>query len=187
MVGAILAGGAGRRIGGEKAARKLAGRPLAAYPAAALAEVCDRVALVCKAATAVPEGWTYEVWDGEPEEPRHPAAGIAYAVDRAGEAVLVCAADMVFVEPLHCRRLTAAFEEQPVAAVASSGGALQPVLGVYSPAAVRPLHEAAAAGAALRAAVAALGPLRVELPADALRSIDTAEDLRRATGELPAR
>ncbi|MFL5781281.1 MAG: molybdenum cofactor guanylyltransferase, partial [Thermoleophilaceae bacterium] len=156
MVGAILAGGAGRRIGGHKAARLLGDRPLAAYPATALAEVCERVALVCKPGTAVPGGWRWELWDGEPEEPRHPAAGIAYALERAGEPVLVCAADMPFVTADECRRLTAAFDQGSVAAVATADSRLQPVLGVYSQDAVRPLREAAKANAPLSAAVAAL-------------------------------
>jgi molybdopterin-guanine dinucleotide biosynthesis protein A len=185
VVGAILAGGAGRRIGGDKAARLVGGRPLAAYPAAALAGVCERVALVCKAGTAAPSGWGWELWDTEPDEPRHPAAGIAYAVERAGEAVLVCAADMPFVTAEHCARLTAAYEGETV--VASSAGELQPVLGIYSEAAVRPLRAAAEGGAPLRAAVAALEPRLVELPADVLRSVDTPEDLRRARGSPPGR
>jgi molybdopterin-guanine dinucleotide biosynthesis protein A len=187
VVGAILAGGAGRRIGGHKAARRLGERPLAAYPAAALATVCERVALVCKPDTRVPDPWEWEVWDGEPAEPRHPAAGIAYAVERAGEAVLVCAADMPFVTAEHCALLAAAWEGEPVAVVATAGGALQPVLGVYSPAAVPRLRAAAAAGEALRAAVAALGPVPVELPAHALRGVDTEEDLSRARGSLRGR
>ena len=192
MVGAILAGGAGRRIGGDKAARLLGDRPLAAHPAAALAEVCERVALVCKPDTAVPVGWGWELWDGEPDQPRHPAAGIAYALERAGEAVLVCAADMPFVTAEHCRRLLAAWEaasreDEPAAIVAASAGRLQPVLGVYGPAAASPLRAAAAAGDPLRVAVGALGPVHVELPADAVRSVDTPEDLRRATGARPGR
>jgi molybdopterin-guanine dinucleotide biosynthesis protein A len=185
VVGAILAGGAGRRIGGDKAARLLDGRPLASYPATALASVCERVALVCKPGMAVPDGWTFEVWDDEPAQPRHPAAGIAYAVERAGEAVLVCAADMPFVTAEHCALLTAAYEGETV--VASSVGALQPVLGVYSPADARPLRAAAAEGAPLRAAVAALGPRLVELPPEALRSVDTPEELSLARGPRPAR
>jgi molybdopterin-guanine dinucleotide biosynthesis protein A len=187
VVGAILAGGAGRRIGGDKAARRLGGRPLAAYPAAALAAVCERVALVCKPGMALPDPWRFEVWDDEPMEPRHPAAGIAFAIERAGEAVLVCAADMPFVEPVHCRRLTAAYDGEAVAVVASSGGDSQPVLGIYSRAAVRPLRAAAEAGTPLRAAVAALEPRFVELPSEVLRSVDTPEELRLARGSRPGR
>ena len=187
MVGAILAGGAGRRIGGDKAARPLGGRSLGSYPAAALAEVCERVALVCKPDTAVPEGWEWELWDGEPDEPRHPAAGIAYALGRAGGPVLVCAADMPFVTAAHCRRLAAACGGGSGVVVAASGGELQPVLGVYPPDAAGALREAAEAGEPLRAAVAALDPVLVELPVEALRSVDTPEDLRRATEARRAR
>jgi molybdopterin-guanine dinucleotide biosynthesis protein A len=187
VVGAILAGGAGRRIGGDKAARLLVDRPLAAYPATALAEVCERVALVCKPGTVVPDGWAWELWDGEPDEPRHPAAGIAYALERAGEPVLVCAADMPFVTAGECRRLIAAYEMADVAVVAASGSNLQPMLGIYSQAAVQSLREAATQGAPARAAVTALGPRLVELPAAALESVDTPDDLRRATGSPPAR
>ena len=174
-------------MGGDKAARRLGERPLAAYPAAALAEVCERVALVCKAGTAVPAGWRWELWDAEPDEPRHPAAGIAYALERAGEAVLVCAADMPFVTGAECRGLTAAYEDGDVAVVAACAGELQPVLGVYSEAAVRPLRAAAEAGQPLRAAVAALEPRLVELPAAALRSVDTPAGLKRAREALRGR
>ncbi|MFL5782751.1 MAG: molybdenum cofactor guanylyltransferase, partial [Thermoleophilaceae bacterium] len=116
----------------------------------------------------------------------HPAAGIAYALERAGEPVLVCAADMPFVTADECRRLTAAFDRRSVAAVATADSRLQPVLGVYSQDAVRPLREAAKANAPLSAAVAALGPRLVELPAAALESVDTPDELRRATGSPPA-
>src|SRR5947207_3700164 len=102
VVGAILAGGAGRRMGGAKATRLLRGRPLVDYPAQALAAVCDRVVVVCKPGTALPAGGPWELWDDEPADPRHPAAGIAHAVERAGAPVLVCAADMPFVTAAEC-------------------------------------------------------------------------------------
>src|SRR5918996_244350 len=38
VIGAILAGGRGRRMGGDKPGRELGGRPLIAWPADALAE-----------------------------------------------------------------------------------------------------------------------------------------------------
>ncbi|MEA2308662.1 MAG: molybdenum cofactor guanylyltransferase, partial [Thermoleophilaceae bacterium] len=166
MVGAILAGGAGRRMGGGKAARPLAGRPLLARPADALAAVCSRVVVVCKPGTVVPPG-PWEVWDDEPPEPRHPATGIAHALGRAGGAVLVCAADMPFVTAAECASLVAAASGDPVAVVAATGGELQPVLAVYGPEAAAPLRAAAERGEPLRRAAAALDPLRVELPAAA--------------------
>src|SRR5256714_15085854 len=83
VVGAILAGGAGRRMGGAKAARELAGRPLLAYPADALAGVCELVAGGSKPGAGAPAGRGGVGGDG-PAEPRHPAAGIAHALRRAG-------------------------------------------------------------------------------------------------------
>jgi len=62
-VGAVLAGGEGRRIGGDKAIVELEGRPLVSYPLEALHEVCDRVAVVAKRQTLLPplEG-AVELW-----------------------------------------------------------------------------------------------------------------------------
>ena len=185
MIGAILAGGAGSRLGGGKAARELAGRPLAAYPAAALGEVCDRVAVVCKAATPVPELPGVERWE-EPDEPRHPLTGIVAALARARQPVLVCAADMPFVTADACGTLiSAARGGGAPAAVAVAGGVLQPVLGVYAPAALRKLRSAKT-DAPLTRAVEALDPVRVALPPPLVRSVDTPEDLAAAESELAA-
>jgi molybdopterin-guanine dinucleotide biosynthesis protein A len=173
VVGAILAGGLGRRMGGAKPARALAGRPLAAHVADALAAACERVVIVAKAGSELPPLPGVERWD-EPDEPRHPAAGIAYALERAGAPLLVCAADMPFVTAAACRTL---IEAAP--AVAVSGGRLQPLLGVYEPSAAPSLHAAAKAGAPLTRAVERLQMARVELPEEVVRSIDTAADLER--------
>lgn len=179
----MLAGGAGRRMGGAKAATPLAGRPLAAWPADALAAVCDRVAVVCKPDTELPEIDGVERWD-EPAEPRHPLAGIVHALERAGAAVLVCAADMPFVTPDACRSLLAAAGAGGApAAVAVAGGVLQPVFGVYAPAALDTL-AAAPPGAALTEPVEALRPVRVALPPPLVRSVDTPEELAAAEAEL---
>jgi len=53
-VGVVLAGGAGRRIGGDKATVELAGRPLLLYPLAAVRAVLRDVAVVAKRVTALP-------------------------------------------------------------------------------------------------------------------------------------
>jgi molybdenum cofactor guanylyltransferase len=169
VVGAILAGGLGTRMGGAKPARELAGRPLAAHVAATLGEVCTRVVVVAKSDSELPE-LGLEIWT-EPDEPRHPAAGIVYALERAGERVLVCAADMPFVTASACGALILA---APAVAVSDR---LQPLLGVYAPDSAPALRAAADAGEPLTRAVESLPMARVTLPAEVTRSIDTPEEL----------
>jgi molybdopterin-guanine dinucleotide biosynthesis protein A len=182
VIGVVLAGGAGRRIGGGKPRRVLAGRPLAAYPADALAEVCERVAIVAKPGTELPDLDGVEHWDDEPDEPRHPLTGIVHALERAGQPVRVCAADMPFVTPEALRTLLAAGGSAP-AAVAVAGGVLQPVLGLYAQAALDTLR-AAEPDAPLTRTVEALDPARVALPPPLVRSVDTPEQLAEAEAEL---
>jgi molybdopterin-guanine dinucleotide biosynthesis protein A len=175
VIGVVLAGGAGRRMGGRKAEQLLAGRPLASYPAAALAEVCDQVALV-GSAPALPG---VELWDDEPAEPRHPRTGIVHALQRAGEPVLVCAADMPFVTPTTLRALAVADHD----AVAVAGGVLQPVLALYTQAALPTLREAEP-DEPLTRTVERLDPIRIEVTGDEARSIDTPQQLAAAQAEL---
>ena len=184
MIGAVLAGGAGRRLGrGSKAAAPLAGRPLAAYPVDALGAVCDRVAVVCKPDTELPD-LDAERWD-EPAAPRHPLTGIVHALEQAGGPVLVCAADMPFVTADACRTLMAAAggSDGAPAAVAVAGGVLQPVLGVYAPAALE-RFRGAAEDTPLTDTVEALVPVRVAVPPALVRSVDTPEDLAEAEAQL---
>jgi molybdenum cofactor guanylyltransferase len=176
LIGAILAGGAGRRMGGAKAKRTLGGRPLASYPAATLAEVCDRVAIVAKPGAELPELPGIERWDDEPAEPRHPLTGIIHALERAqGEPVLVCAADMPFVKTDALRALAA----PGTTAIAVAGGVLQPVLGLYMPD-VLPALRAAEPDTPLTRTVEGLGPELVPVPPEQVRGIDTPEDLANA-------
>jgi molybdopterin-guanine dinucleotide biosynthesis protein A len=175
MTGVLLAGGAGTRLGGaSKASLAFRGRPLASYPAAALHGVCERVAIVCKAATLLPELPGVERWD-EPDEPRHPVAGIVHALGRAAGPVLVCAADMPYVTEDACRSLLGAAPGN-AAAIAVGAGETCPVFGVYAPAALATL-AAARADAPLREIVAALDPARVALPPAILRSVNEPGDL----------
>lgn len=183
MTGVVIAGGRGRRMGGvSKPAAKLAGRRLIDYPLSVLCEVCDRVAVVCKRDTVLerlPDD--VERWN-EPDEPRHPAAGIAHGLEVAGAPVLVCAADMPFVTPEALRQLAAV----PGTAVAFTEGRLQPVLGVYTATDLDTL-EAAPSDAPLTRSVETLKPALVELPAAVTRSIDTPEELAAAESELGRR
>jgi molybdopterin-guanine dinucleotide biosynthesis protein A len=161
----------------SKPAALLAGRPLIAYPAAALGEVCERVVVVCKRDTELPDLPGVERWD-EPDEPRHPLTGIVCALERAGAPVLVCAADMPFVTADACRTLLQAAGAAP-AVVATAEGVLQPTLGLYAPAALEVLR-AAAADAPLTRTVEALEPARVALPPAVVASVNTPAELAEA-------
>ena len=186
FTGAVLAGGRGSRMGGDKPGALLAGRALLSYPLAALLEACPRVAVVCKRATALPPlPREVERWD-EPEEPRHPAAGVAHALERAGGPVLVCAADMPFVTAAACRRLADAARAAPEApaVVAEGGGWLQPTFAIYRAAALPVLR--ACGGAELTRVVEGLAPSLVPLPPAQLRSLDTPAALAGAERELTA-
>lgn len=173
-------------MGGGKPGRMLCGQPLVAWPAAALAQVCPRVAVVAKAGEELPALAGVERWD-EPDEPRHPLTGIVHALERAGGArVLVCAADMPFVTADACRAVGAGLGEGVAAAVAVADGVVQPVFAAYAPSALGALR-AARPDAPLTSTVRALDPVLVEVDAETVRSVDTPEDLARAEAELGLR
>ena len=71
----------------------------------------------------------------------------------------------------------------PDTVVATADGVLQPVLGLYAPAALD-LLRAAPPGAPLTRTVEALEPVRVALPAALVRSVNTPEDLAEAEAQL---
>jgi molybdenum cofactor guanylyltransferase len=185
VIGVVLAGGAGGRFGsGSKAATLLAGRALVEYPLEALAGACERVAVVCKRATLLPDLAGAERWE-EPDEPRHPLTGIVHALETAGAPVLVCAADMPFVTADACRTLMQGAGASP-AVVATAERVLQPTFGLYAPAALDILR-AAEPDAPLTRTVEALGPARVALPPALVRSINTPDELAEAEALLAPR
>ncbi len=162
----------------SKPGAELGGRPLIAWPLAALAAVCDRTAVVAKADTELPPlPGGVERWD-EPGRLIHPLTGLVCALERAGGPVLVCAADMPFVTAVTLRRV-AAGRGEAAACVGRAGGRLQPLLGAYAPAALATLR-AAAPDAPLTATVRALDPVVVEVPERDALSVDTPEALERA-------
>jgi molybdopterin-guanine dinucleotide biosynthesis protein A len=188
-VGVVLAGGRGRRLGGEKAVVKLCGRPLISYPLAALRAVLPDVVVLAKTDSALPGLPGQMVWrESCPEQ--HPLVGIRAALERArGRAVLVCAVDLPLITPRLVRRLAGAAgsAETGPAAVASHGGAIQPLLGCYRPEALAPL-QAAALDMPVREVVAALGPAPVEVddPVE-LFNVNTPADLAQAAALLERR
>ncbi|MGE5407534.1 MAG: molybdenum cofactor guanylyltransferase [Syntrophothermus sp.] len=154
-LGAVLAGGAGRRLGGAKALTELAGRPLIHYPVAALAAAGIEAAVVAKPDSELPEIGAAAVI-AEPSEPRHPLAGIVAALRAAGgRPLVVLACDMPFAEPAFLAALAAAPEPLVVPA---PGGFLEPLAARYSAAALPALEASLAREEPLRRAVHALRP-----------------------------
>lgn len=162
-LGAVLAGGAGSRLGGAKATAGLAGRPLISYPLAALAAAGIEPLVVAKRETELPdlaaaagEGAPPPRVVREPDGPRHPLAGIVAALRAAGERPLVVlACDMPLAAPALLAALAAAPE--PLV-VPNPGGLLEPLQARYSAALLPALEQALERAAPLRQTVAALGP-----------------------------
>jgi molybdenum cofactor guanylyltransferase len=130
--GAVLAGGLGRRIGGDKATVELAGRPLIDYSIDVLHEVCDEVAVVAKRDTILPPlRGRADLWI-EPDEPRHPLAGVAHALERAGgRDIVTLPVDLPLVPPDVLRALAAAggcamVRGHPLLAHFEAGTAIEP-------------------------------------------------------------
>jgi molybdopterin-guanine dinucleotide biosynthesis protein A len=185
-VGVVLAGGAGRRIGGGKATVALNRRPLISYPLEAVWRALGNVAIVAKLDTELPNVPGAAVWI-EPPQPRHPLTGIVHALSLAeGRPVLVCAGDMPFVTPELIRSIAWTDPGPAPAVVARSQGQLQPLLACFRPAALRPLAEAARdPNIALRDAVAALHPCPYEVDdAELLFNVNTPDDLLQAAAML---
>ncbi len=194
-IGVVLAGGAGRRIGGGKAIVELRGTPLLRYPLAALQAVLAEVVVVAKQASELPPLPGVPIWI-EPGTPRHPLAGIVHALEGAGAAagvegtareILVSAGDLPFLTPSLVERVAQADACGAPAVVPHAAGRLQPLLARYAPAAHAPLAAALAADPppSLTDAVAALRPCVLELD-DPLPffNVNAPEDLLTAAGLL---
>jgi molybdenum cofactor guanylyltransferase len=188
-IGAILAGGRGRRIGGEKAIVELHGKPLICYPVEAVRQVLSRVAILAKTGTRLPRLSGVAVWI-EPESPRHPLVGITQALALSGgRPVLICAGDLPFVTPELIRKLVKADPGRAPAVVACCEDRMQPLLGCYQPRALALLADAAREGTGrLMDAVAAIEPILLEVEdPEELFDVDSPDDLLLATAMLDRR
>jgi molybdopterin-guanine dinucleotide biosynthesis protein A len=197
-LGAVLAGGAGTRLGGAKATADLAGRPLISYTLAALAAAGIEALVVAKAETELPVQITESGASGpppirvlrEPELPTHPLCGIVAALREAGERPLVVlACDMPFAAPALLAELGAAPEPLVVPA---PGGLPQPLQARYSAELLPALEDALDREEPLRRTVASLSPRLLD-DAELVRfgdlerlflNVNDALDLRRTEGML---
>jgi molybdopterin-guanine dinucleotide biosynthesis protein A len=188
-VGVVLAGGSGRRIGGDKAVVELLGRPLLDYPLDALRDVVGADAyVVAKRDTKLPPlGGRAARWV-EPEEPQHPLAGLVHALGLSrGRPVLAVAADMPLVTADLLRWLAGVPLKGAPAVVPRAGGRLQPLCAVYTAAAVPLLRGAMQAGDGATDAVEQLGAQLYDVEDDRLFfNVNTPDDLLQASAMLTA-
>jgi molybdenum cofactor guanylyltransferase len=158
---AVLAGGRGERLGGNKAMAPLGGRPLIERPLAAARGAGLEAIVIAKRGTALPQ--LPERVHHEPESPQHPLCGVIAALDLAAErspapAVLLLACDMPFLtSPLldWLARLDGT-------AMAEVGGRRQPLLARCSPEQLPVLRTALDGRRPLREAMSELAPRIVD-------------------------
>lgn len=199
IVGAILAGGLSRRMGGgDKGLRLLAGVPILARIAERAAPQVDKLLLNANGSAGrfVALGLPV-VPDGLPDNPG-PLAGLLAVFDRCAgqwpEAAWIATfpADAPFFPDDLVRRLREAAEAAGAdAACAVSGGRLHPLFGLWRPPLALALRRALLTDGLRRAGLWAerTGAVRVEFPAapyDPFFNVNGPEDLAEAERLLPS-
>jgi molybdopterin-guanine dinucleotide biosynthesis protein A len=179
---AVLAGGAGSRLGGDKHLRNLAGRPLGGYPLAAAAAAGLQPAVVAKPATDLEPLLAEHPGSQvirEPEEPRHPLLGVLAALEAVEAPVVICPCDTPHITP----ELLITLARSP-ATVAEGDRGPEPIIGRWEPDAVEPLRAAIGAGTSARALVGGIGMATLDVDPALIANVNTEADLERSAGLL---
>jgi molybdopterin-guanine dinucleotide biosynthesis protein A len=184
VIGVVLAGGSGSRIGGAKATAQLDGQALITYPLTAALGALGAVAVVAKDGVELPQlDQRVELWI-EPDQPRHPVVGVIEALRRArGSAVLAIACDLPLLTSEVVALIASADAEGSVAVLASAAGRPQPLLARYEPAALALLEKFDTDGP-MTEQVMALLPTLVEVPAEASFNVNDLEQLKEVSRRL---
>jgi molybdopterin-guanine dinucleotide biosynthesis protein A len=185
-VGAVLAGGCGRRLGGGKPAVELGGRPLISYPLAAIAAAGLEAVVCAKPGEELPEVGVPVLC--EPEAPRHPLCGIVTALGEDRPVVAV-ACDLPFATPGLIELLAEAPEPLVVPTIE---GRMQPLLARYEPSLLPRLEAALEREDPLTRIVESLRPrlltedelARFGDPRRLLLNVNDPDDLQRAEALL---
>jgi molybdopterin-guanine dinucleotide biosynthesis protein A len=181
VTAAVLAGGLGTRIGGDKALVELAGRPLITYPLVAAREAGLDAVVVAKRGTSLPPLDVPILL--EPDAPVHPLLGVITALEQL-PAVVALPCDMPFLQPADLRAL---------AALPGDLATLwpeQPFPSLYRRAALPQLREAMAANRSMRSTHAHSWPVHRQASSTdsaAQLSINTRNDLKQAEALLRKR
>ena len=184
VIGVVLAGGSGSRIGGAKATAQLDGQALISYPLTAALGALGSVAVVAKDGVELPQlDQRVELWI-EADQPRHPVVGVIEALRRArGSAVLAIACDLPLLTSEVVALIAGADAEGSVAVLASAAGRPQPLLARYEPAAIELLLGFDTDGP-MTEQVMALMPTLVEVPAEASFNVNDLEQLKEVSRRL---
>ena len=183
---AVLAGGRGERLGGNKASVGLGGRPLISYPLGAAREAELEAIIVAKPESRLPTLPERVVLDRSAGH--HPLAGVLAAFGHA-QRVIAVACDMPFLPPTLLRWMA---EQTAEAVVTRPGDFIQPFPALYSHRHARELEMALAAGRSLRETIELMRPQVLDnqqldafgLEARMFFSVNTPADLETAEAWL---
>ena len=142
--GIILAGGQSRRMGADKAALPLLGKPLAAWVLASLQSLLDEVWLVGGSSRLADElgiGFAPDLLPGA-----GPLAGIYSGLRATGGDVMVSACDTPLLQPRLLQAILAAADGYDVA-VPVNGGECEPLVGLYRRTCLQAMEDALSAEA----------------------------------------
>jgi molybdopterin-guanine dinucleotide biosynthesis protein A len=188
LYGLVLAGGASRRMGQDKAALALHGRPQLDWACDTLARHCERVFVSIRA-----DQQDDPVRRGRPvivdvHDGAGPIAGIAAAQAAHPDcAWLVLACDLPFVDDAAIGHLVGHRDGRAVVAYASSHDGLpEPLCAIYEPASRAGVLAALASGRNCpRKFIVGTGVALLRQPDPAaLDNVNTPEELQRARGHL---
>jgi molybdenum cofactor guanylyltransferase len=181
VIGAVLAGGRARRMGGVKPAALLGGRPLIAYTLDAVRGAGLSPVVVARPDTPLPRLDAPVIHDGD--EVVHPFTGVVTALDHAAAPVVVVGADMPFLTS----GLVAALAAHEGLVACRARGILQPLCARYAPAVRDALAAAAASGGPMRSTLESLAPAVLDVDPEQVASVNTPEDLAAAEARLSGR
>lgn len=190
LLGAVLAGGAGRRFGGRKAGALVGGRPMVRRAVEALAAVTGDVVVVSP--TPVPEGGVPVVADRTPG--KGPLGGLEAALHEAAargrDGVLLLACDLPLMRPWLLEAVARALRGVRAAAPKREGGGIEPLCAAYSLDVLEAVERRlASADLSLHALFRDVGgraidPKPPEAGHDELLNVNTPEDRRLADARV---
>lgn len=175
---AVIAGGAGRRLGGRvKGLLEVGGRPIVER-LFALAAVSDEVLVVTKTPEAF-AGFGHPMVNDLVADKGAPGGVVTALVHARTDWVFAVASDMPFLERAHLDTLLRHVRDDLDVVVATRDDTVEPLCALYRRTLASQWRPSLDANPSLRALIAGVRHLRVELPARALESVNTPEDLLR--------